>query len=568
MSFLRKTLTGPSSALLFYVLLAAAMLLKYFPFGPVYYPYLDDYNAYGALYHLLRAGENPWTLYLQYGMHTSRPLAGLLDVWFIAPLWNHPAFVLLGMTALHFFTLPLAESVFKRCRLPWGRAASLVFGLYPLLAEGTYWINASSRIVTGFFFLMCSAFLLCLYFEQADTRKAGAVNAPRSYALLFGAITTAILSLGFYEQTVSVGFALFILIIWAYRHPLYISAPSRKTRPRLGWYLWPVMYVGIIGGYYALFLRAGRMASRSTLADKPLFTQMTDSLRQIALLLFKEQGYNTVSLVQMEVSRFIKHPAVYAAPLVLGLLLAVLLAWTLGGETSEKQPTRPVLMYSGGALLLLFLAAFGPFFILKTSYLSLRNLFFCVPPLAMLVQWLWNARPRAFKKSGFFLAGAVCWGCLLLNAGAVNAFHIHYEADQAVAKQVLDTLHDQRTPGDYRKVWLFGVRYQYEPHGGVNLESSTLSDWALTGMVNVLATEAYGERYTAADGGYYMNPVMAGWGYTGNIDPARDLLLAVGADTHVILLTLDGDRLIASETGVTYGYIERDGEAFVFRKEV
>jgi hypothetical protein len=238
------------------------------------------------------------------------------------------------------------------------------------------------------------------------------------------------------------------------------------------------------------------------------------------------------------------------------------LASLLKGEKSRRQETEwPFIIISA---LLLFLAAFGPFFILRDSFLSLRSLFFCVPVFALLVQWAWD------KLAGFRvftpIAGFVITVFMLLNIGAVNAFRVNYQDDNHVAEQITDILYDNGHPSDFRKVWLFGARYQFTRHGGVHLHSATLSDWSLAVLVNAKEYEKFGKRYSVPEGGYLFNPVVQGWYYENGIDPDCDLFLAADEQARVFPLRLEGNLLTVAATGERYGELLREGEAFRFGK--
>jgi hypothetical protein len=351
---------------IFYLVLTVAMLIRFFPFGITYFPYLDDYIAYGVTNHLLASGGGPFELYFYYGMYTARPLAGLLDIFVIAPLWGHMWVVLLIFILLHAASLPLMETVFKRCGIPWGKAAAVVFGLYPLLGESVYWVNAASRIVPGFFLLFLSAYGLCKFFDN---------SSQKGFMVL--AVLAGVFSLGFYEQTISFGFALFLLIIYAYRINPF-------------WYAWPFAYAGIAGAYYAVFLQAGRMASR---VQEVGFS--TGIFHSIGLLLSKEQAYNIFSLTMLELYRI--NIPVMALCLVSAVLLTLLLKDGVRRDginfLSEDIQPKGSPFFTAFSVIFLFFAGFGPFFLLRDSFLTLRSLFFCIPSIAIIVQLIWD-RPK------------------------------------------------------------------------------------------------------------------------------------------------------------------------------
>jgi hypothetical protein len=475
---------------LFCVILAAAVLFRFFPCGITYFPYLDDYAAYGVTHYLL-ADEGPFSLYTRYGMHTARPLAGLLDILVIAPLWRHMWLVLLLFALLHAATLPLMNAVLKYAGLPHGRLAAAVFGLYPLLGESVYWINAAARIVPGFFLLMLSAYNLCRYFEDERTRN------------LTAAVTAGLLSLVFYEQTAGFVFVLFIIIIINYRK-------------HIAWLTWPFFYVGAMGAYYAVFLQAGRMASRAAQAGLSLNT-----LRDIIILLSKEQAYNAYSLLRIEL------PRLSMILLLISFTFTILITLSLD---ENKKPTHNRLFIIMSALFL-SLGAFGPFFILRDSFLTLRSLYFVVPVMAMLAQWAWNGLSR--HRFAALPAGAAIMLFMLMGAGSVNAFRVNHHDDRVIAGQIIDILYESSHPSEYRKVWLIGARHQFSPHGGVHLHSAALTDWSLSTLVNTYEMERFGARYISPDGGLFLHPVTDGHPFDGDFETENDLLLVVDENAAV-----------------------------------
>ena len=148
----------------FYGVLLVIMLIKIFPVGVRYYPYLDDYNQYGV-FHMLRGdifnniikdSPNLWI----------RPVALFIDAYLISGLWRCMWIALLFYTLIHFAALILLEKTFKLNNIPWSRTAATIFCLAPVLYEATYWVSASSRIVLGLFFAILSSYLFTLYFQK------------------------------------------------------------------------------------------------------------------------------------------------------------------------------------------------------------------------------------------------------------------------------------------------------------------------------------------------------------------------------------------------------------------
>lgn len=530
----------------FYALLLAAMVCKYFPFGIKYFLYSDDYCSFG-IFHQQRA-RGFAELYRHYQLYAERPLAGVTDVLVITPLWNHMWAALLIMILLHFFSIVFLQRVFDSCKLPWGPAAAVFFGLYPLLAESTYWVNAAVRIVPGFFFLSLSAWLLSRFIQE-----------NKKIFLIFS-IVSGVLSLGFYEQTVTLGFALFAVMLWSNKKNI---AESKRR------YLFtlPFFYACLIGVYYAVFFGGGKMAGRAAISGLGLFGQIKAALKAVYNLFAWEHVYNLASLADTEFRRFFGDLKTFAHMLVLFAFFSAALAFMLFVTTKTGQKPRTekkaALLNAGYVLfcvIFLFFSAFGPFFILRDIMIRPRNVFFCVPAAAVLVQWLWSNAERS-KKVKTVMCIAVCpviFIFLLFNAAEVNGYKISGGADQIVGRSIIDATASAGGYESFDRIWVFGVKYQFEPHGAVHIIPTIWSDWGLTGMINVMA-----DKRLITENGFYFNPIAEWHGYKINIEPS-DLLLGLDEQMQAHVLFFDGNILRKNDSGEIFGSFAKDGDAYFF----
>jgi hypothetical protein len=203
-----------------------------------YYPLLDDFIQY-RVYSFF---EKPMTdVILRIGLLSSRPFAGLFDVWVWAGFWENLWVAHLLLTALFGVTCFLYYRVLNKY-LHCGFLFAVLLGLAPFLSEGTFWISASSRIVVSLF---CGA--MAAYFAQKYLGQ-------KRLAFLFGFFLFNLLSYGFYEQTAAVSFLLILLIFW--------QSPGKARGAVLA-----IPFVnGLIIACFYLFVRtgaslgAGRMA--------------------------------------------------------------------------------------------------------------------------------------------------------------------------------------------------------------------------------------------------------------------------------------------------------------------
>jgi hypothetical protein len=95
--------------------------------------------------------QNPISdVILRIGLLSSRPFAGIFDVFVWAKFWDNLSIAMLILTAMYGVACYLFYRIlnkYVRC----GFLFALLVGLAPFLSEGTYWISASSRIVVSLF---------------------------------------------------------------------------------------------------------------------------------------------------------------------------------------------------------------------------------------------------------------------------------------------------------------------------------------------------------------------------------------------------------------------------------
>ena len=143
----------------FFIILFFAYLLKYMIYGFYYYPALDDYIQYGG-YPLY---NNPSFVLFDIGTICSRPLAAILDIFLWGSLWNTPVIMLIVSSAFHFFSTVILYKTAAKNEITLSPLFAVLFLFFPLGAEGTYWISASSRITVGIFFASLTLYALTKY---------------------------------------------------------------------------------------------------------------------------------------------------------------------------------------------------------------------------------------------------------------------------------------------------------------------------------------------------------------------------------------------------------------------
>ena len=120
------------------------LLLRACAAGPEYWPQLDDYIQLWNY----PTNESFWNLNQTVGLLASRPLAGAADYFF----WGRLTGFMLAGTALISAMYALAAVLLQRIIRRYfasGPVFLAVMALLPLGVEGTYWMSAANRVVTG-----------------------------------------------------------------------------------------------------------------------------------------------------------------------------------------------------------------------------------------------------------------------------------------------------------------------------------------------------------------------------------------------------------------------------------
>lgn len=139
-------------------------LLRFSYYGLRYFPQLDDYIQY----HNYAYGKDfagLWSEVQRLGLFGARPLAGLADLYVWSAFWECPYAAVLLLTLMFALSALLLRQVFSRY-FRTGGLFYVIYLLFPLNFEGTYWMSASTRICAGLFFTALSAVLLIRFLER------------------------------------------------------------------------------------------------------------------------------------------------------------------------------------------------------------------------------------------------------------------------------------------------------------------------------------------------------------------------------------------------------------------
>lgn len=442
--------TGTRRPLACAVLFILALLLRASFGGIGYEPILDD----TVQYILYPTSVDYGALIAREGMFSSRPLAALMDLLVVGQMGNL-FFAVILMAVMHGISCVLFQRILSRF-FSVGPVFAVIYTLLPLGCEGTYWLSAATRVVSGLFFTACAAMVLCRFIE------AGKWWRVPLYFLL------ELLSFGFYEQILVLSFALSGLIFLHH---------FREKRAALAWMAF--LCAGIYFGFTAYFRADSPLADRMELLypNTPYYFNvfLPDLARQIGMS-FLSAGVRTtfVGFWRGLVSCF-------TGSWLYGIAAAGLAVWY--GILNWPRHRRAVVSVEGWARalvwgLLLFIAPITPFFVIARPYFSLRSTVPSFVGAAILIDLSLRALIRR-RRAMAAVSGAMVFVCLLGCASEIGDYKATAKADRVLAEAVME-----RESELYGRVGILNVKefpvtgqnYPYHEH----VASVAAADWTLS----------------------------------------------------------------------------------------
>ena len=445
--------TGTRRTLACAVLFILALLLRASFGGIGYEPILDD----TVQYILYPTSVDYGALIAREGMFSSRPLAALMDLFVVGQMGNL-FFAVILMAVMHGISCVLFQRVLSRF-FSVGPVFAVIYTLLPLGCEGTYWLSAATRVVSGLFFTACAAAVLCRFIEAGKWWRA-----PLYFLL-------ELLSFGFYEQILVLSFALSGLI---FLHHL------REKRAALAWLAF--LCAGIYFGFTAYFRADSPLSDRMELLypNTPYYFNvfLPDLARQIGMSFlsagvrttFVGFGRGLVSCVTGGIGGWLY-----------GIAAAGLAIWY--GILHWPRKRNAVVSVEGWmrALLwglLLFIAPITPFFVIARPYFSLRSTVPSFVGAAILIDLLFRALIRR-RRAMAAVSGAMVFVCLLGCASEIGDYKATASANRVLAEAILE-----RESELYGRVGILNVKefpvteqnYPYHEH----VASVAAADWTLS----------------------------------------------------------------------------------------
>ncbi len=512
------------------------MILKYGYYKFNYYPVMDDWIQYGT-YSL---SQNPFQeVILRTGMYTVRPLAGFSDVYIIAKFWGNLRSVFFLITLLHAMSAYFFVQVLRFHKIKTGYVFLLIYGLLPFGSEATYWISASSRIVVSVFWLSLALFYMCKYIYQSQNKWN-----------LFFFFLFQLLSLGYYETVVVLGFVSFLMVV--------IVGIKRKGAKIVGGITFVNFY--IIAIYYNLFSDQGQFVTRGQITEEGLRGNYKETFMNILEMLksgdiyFYTRGFSRGLEVVLKDRAFV----------YLAVILLIGFATYFAGKGSSMD--RGVFKNSRKIVIgmILFIAPFLLFFAIGFNWISYRNAFTSFLGLGLILEGIIDlATPNLFARR----TKDVCMGVLaivfvIINISEITDFRATSLTDQKISYNILDASRGLGLLRGEREAILFNAKRAYVPLNkdyNEHINSVTSSDWLLTGTLRGVAKNIEGNQIKPV---FVNNPIEL-------IPREFENYIFLGIDdnlrVHRLRTLKEGNYvyLLFTEEGDAFGKIEyRYGYAF------
>lgn len=433
--------------LLFIIAALGLYLCRYALCSFEYYSLLDDHIQY---YWYSQMGDTFQNVFLRIGTISTRPLAGVFDVYVWSPLYIYAPWSILFITAvLNVLGVYFIKLALEDMDIYTGGVFYLVLLLMPLGFEAQYWLSASSRVIVGVFFTGASLLVLRQYRKKR-----------RWYTfVLFCLLQLA--SYCFYEQTAILSFILCCAYIY-------------KTKQKKTIYLVPVVNGCIIGIYYILMRNVGALSGRmSSMAIGELWPHIVFMAKEIYHVL-------CMGIFTLNVTDFVRGLALLLENPWLMALIAVIsgvFAWLSGREKHNSW-----FSFFLGAAVAVFSVVL--LFITKDATMPFRVAYIPMLGAALMIGFLLSK--LHFHKSAAFITVFLAAFCFsVCNVSEMCDYREAAMIDKTICENIISALDDDTLSGE-RECYVIGAKRSYADGIVLHREhiiNAVSSDWALTGAV-------------------------------------------------------------------------------------
>lgn len=482
-----KNISEKKRAIIFLCALFLLYVIRYAVYGFEYYPQLDDYIQY-HWYSTMPDTMN--SVFLGVGTISTRPLAGILDVYFWTKIFalNSPLLLLLNslisVLAVYFLVRVLAAMDIKV-----GMSFYIMLLFLPIVFESQYWLSASSRVMVGVFLSALSLVIFDSYAKRGGKWKLA----------LFWFINLC--SMCFYEQVLIFSF----LLVVAYMY---------RTKQKKHMYIFPFVNVLIVAVYYLIFKDVGALGGRTKILLSPEILShlqyMINELGNIVADCFYTLNVNGIArgfALLWEKFFF----------LIISLVLAAVVA--VFYRKAENKNKKDWFVYLFSAVIIF--APLSILFVTEGAALPYRTVYISLIGAAILIDYLVSLVPANRIVSGicvFAFVFALSGACVSEMADYRKTAIIDKKICQGIAENI-----DESVITGERGCYLVGAKRAYMQTNalrGEHIISVTSSDWALTGAA----------RYYF---GGYVNMITPAEQLTDEILNSGNMVLVLGEDFEV-----------------------------------
>lgn len=431
--------------------------IRFLYFGFRYFPQLDDYIQH----HNYAAQGNLFYNCKVLGLLASRPLAGILDVTLWSWLWDCSIIGVLLICSMYALSALVFKKLFSKL-FGTGAFFLVIYTLMPLGIEGTYWMSASTRIVTGLLFVSLSADRFHKFLEQGRKRD------------LIWAVVCQFITFCFYEQAAVLSCALNLMIAL-----LYVRKSGYRWLCAFSCVFCAAFYFGLCSLAGDSPLYSGRMNLIWPVSKYYFDTFLPDLLSQMKSAFLGGGFYILVYGFLRGIMRIFSDGAWLYCLLLLVLCLFFAFHFSKDKPKGEARFLLP--LFFG-----IFLAAapLAPFFIIANPWFSLRGTVLSFVGIALVADLLLRRITFSKQSAAAFISALAAAVFCICSVSELADYKATYEADSRVVSAVASLAPEYPGGG---KVAILNVddsyvheqNYKYHEH----VTGVTESDWALTGAV-------------------------------------------------------------------------------------
>lgn len=550
--FAAKTIPVYRDWVIFLVVFGLIMV-KYCAFGFQYWPQLDDYIQY---HNYAQFYGQTWDTVTMLGMLAARPLAGLADLFFWSNFFDHMLLGVALVSLMYAASAVLLRRIFAKY-FGTGILFVIFLTLFPLVTEGTYWMSASTRIVTGLFF----AVLASVFFVRWLEKKGNPLLSGGLFMIF------QLLAYGFYEQVLVFSVTLILLLAFLER---------KNAGCRLWLCLWSIVAAGLYFIFTAAFseslLYSGRIETVPLTSPYYWDVFFPELITQLKSAFFGGGFYILCKGFLRGMGLIVSEKLIL---FLLALLVLAVVLWQFSRSESRQVPAGTEVKVGTSLIIgiLLALAPLAPFFITANPWFSLRGTVLSMVGLSLVGDTLLRLLlAKILPKTNVAPIFACIMAVVFVVAGIseVADYRDTHNNDVKIARAVLTAVEEDDVADmeigilNIEPTYLSDQNFYYHEH----IHGVTESQWAFTGALRCIGGNGSLQSVTPLP----TDPVYKSW----NADVSRpekfDRLYyydeGENAVIPVVAETLEEQRYcILTEDGDLLGTLwEEDGNGY-FQKE-